>query len=996
MKIPKLEPTSHCPLPPRRVVIASATLLGVCGIAFLWKPFPEGSAAADASGVRTQRVAAERNDPEQGAEERRFEKLAKRGESAVPTMAGDAGGPPVAAVVPERELIGSGWRSDPAPAVANFAQWTNRYLSAPVDERGKMEDQGIKLASVRRDFLKSQISEDPRRALADAVPLAVREQLPEAVDSLLEDRVNGYGDLYSLHTTPVEGGEGAPVFDYARIDGQSYEAFRYGTRTATPYVNGASLHGVAIDGKLAVLDSPVRTLEPGEKLEGSTVNEYCPVSEETVAKPASGVVAVEDKTVFQIGTDLYGTCEPAHVTNVESAITAGEQGAENTERTLTNHDLQALYKKSISGGSGILGIGDSGVSGSTGYIGKPPTSLTHGGKNILIMRVQPTDKPFPAWATVASFNDTVTRADGWDVRMRRISYQKSWINRADITPVMTLPQNSAYYTGNGYDWGRWADDSKAAAAAQGYNLGDYSCFVIAHEGYGQFGAAGWGGGGNIWCNGNFDVRLFVHEYGHVFWLPHANSWYSTDGNPISPNRQHREYGDANDPMGNAWGANQYNTFNAYFKNFCGWLPDTAVQTITRSGTYRVYQDDGGTALNRTLALKFGRDYEFNYWISVRGDAIAQANFNNGAAVMAVSSWRASDSKVLDMNNPGDDNRDNAPLAVNQTWYDAAADLTIKTVAVSGTNPNRYADVQVTFGPRNQGGYRPLVSGGVYRFKNRHNGKYLDVPGNSSADNVAIQVANASGTASQNWVAWRNSDGSYSFNHQGTNKWMDVAGNGGGDGVDIIQYTGNGSDAQKWWVAQNAAAHLFLVHKGTDAKVLDMDPGGVNDIHQWGHNDGNWQQWYPELVGISPGTYRLLPKHAHYECLDIAGVSTADGAQAHLWEYVGGANQKWEVSNPAGSWLRLTPTHAVSKALDVNGVGSANGTKIQQWAWYNNAAQHWGISRTDGNWLRFTPECASGSCMEVSGDDNQFGNGSIVQLWQFTGAQDQQWRFADAD
>ena len=32
----------------------------------------------------------------------------------------------------------------------------------------------------------------------------------------------------------------------------------------------------------------------------------------------------------------------------------------------------------------------------------------------------------------------------------------------------------------------------------------------------------------------------------------------------------------------------------------------------------------------------------------------------GAAVMAVSSWRASDSKVLDLNNPGDDDRSNAP------------------------------------------------------------------------------------------------------------------------------------------------------------------------------------------------------------------------------------------------------------------------------------------------------------------------------------------------
>ena len=81
---------------------------------------------------------------------------------------------------------------------------------------------------------------------------------------------------------------------------------------------------------------------------------------------------------------------------------------------------------------------------------------------------------------------------------------------------------------------------------------------------------------------------------------------------------------------------------------------------------------------------------------------------------------------------------------------------------------------------------------------------------------------------------------------------------------------------------------------------------------------------------------------------------------------------------------------------MNAAGSANGTKIQQWTWYDNNAQHWGISRTDGNWLRFTPECATGSCMEINGDDTGVANGSIVQLWQFTGAQDQQWRFADAD
>lgn len=361
------------------------------------------------------------------------------------------------------------------------------------------------------------------------------------------------------------------------------------------------------------------------------------------------------------------------------------------------------------------------------------------------MRVQPPDKPFPAWATEATFSDTVWRADGWNNRTKRTSYNQTWINRADITPVMTLPQASSYYTGGGYQWGRWLDDSKAAAASRGYNLNDYACFVVAHEGYGEFGAAGWGGGGAIWCNGNFDVRLFVHEYGHVFWLPHANSWTSTDGNPISPSRQHVEYGDAADPMGNAWGAGINNEYNAYYKNFCGWLPEAAVQNITRSGTYRVYQNDGSTALNRTLALKIGRDYDLSYWVAFRGEFIGQTAFNNGASIMAVSAYRTSDSHLLDMNNPAGDTID-GPLAVNQQWYDSAADITLRTVGIGGTTPNRYLDLQVTFGARYQGGYRPLVSGGIYRLRNRHNGKYLEVPDNLATNAAPRRTGSSGATA----------------------------------------------------------------------------------------------------------------------------------------------------------------------------------------------------------------------------------------------------------
>lgn len=722
----RLIPNNPPPLKPRntsRRIGAAVALLAALGLLLVSRegPKPHENTATPQAGERSGKFAA-------SAEEREMQRLAElvaRGKKAIPVGAIPNDSPPVPAAVPERELTASGWMKDPDPAMQDFAAWAQRYLATPAGGRAAMEEEGIAAATARRTALLDQIGADPRRALSNAVPLAVRDQLPDAVQSLLESRVDGFGDLSVLNAMAVPGGPSIPPTDHAAIDGQFYEAHRYGDRENVSWMRDASLHGIALDNHLAILDSPVRVLEEGERIDGAIVNETCPVSGDSVAAAGSGTIAAGDKTHFQLGRSFYETCEPEHVANVESGVVASEKMNEPTGKTLADLGLHALCMPKPQA------LGDSAAPGTAGYLGKPPTSMTFGGKKILIMRVQANDTGFPTNGTPTDFNNMVFGSGGFDTRMRRISYNNTWISQSDVTPVMTLPQPRTYYVGNplgtAYDCNRWITDAKAAAVAQGYVLSNYAQLIVAHESY-NTGAAGLAWAGYIFLNGYFGVEVTLHEYGHTFRLPHANSWYATDGNPISAGKQHREYGDAADPMGNAWGANQYNSFNPYYKNICSWLPDAAVQTVNRNGTYRVYQHDGSTALNRTVAIKIGRDYEFNYWIGIHGDPVAQANFNNGVAVYAVSSFKFSDSHLLDMNNPGDDNRDNAPLAVNQTWYDSATDLTIKTVAVGGTNPNRYADVEITFGPRNTANYRPLVSGGVYRFKNRNNSKYLGIAG----------------------------------------------------------------------------------------------------------------------------------------------------------------------------------------------------------------------------------------------------------------------------
>src|SRR5262245_8794587 len=72
--------------------------------------------------------------------------------------------------VPERESIASGWKEESIPALAEFAEWTQKYLSATVNERAALTQQGIELAKVRREVFGNLIESDPRRALAAAIP----------------------------------------------------------------------------------------------------------------------------------------------------------------------------------------------------------------------------------------------------------------------------------------------------------------------------------------------------------------------------------------------------------------------------------------------------------------------------------------------------------------------------------------------------------------------------------------------------------------------------------------------------------------------------------------------------------------------------------------------------------------------------------------------------------------------------------------------------------
>ena len=186
----------------------------------------------------------------------------------------------------------------------------------------------------------------------------------------------------------------------------------------------------------------------------------------------------------------------------------------------------------------------------------------------------------------------------------------------------------------------------------------------------------------------------AHELGHAYGLYHANFWHSGDDNPID-NGYSVEYGDPFDTMAANWFNDGRVDFNPWFKYQLHWLHDDQVQTVTQSGTYRVYRFDDAQATG-TLALKVAKDADRDYWVGYRRNFADNPGLQHGAYVVWGYHYpRQSDLLGL---GPTINNARDPGLAMDTVLVDNEANITFATVAEGGTPPNEYLDVQIAFGP----------------------------------------------------------------------------------------------------------------------------------------------------------------------------------------------------------------------------------------------------------------------------------------------------------
>ena len=132
-----------------------------------------------------------------------------------------------------------------------------------------MKEEGVTLAIKRKEMIAELIQADPALAIDSAVPHWIAGEVPLQIRKLLEQRISGIGDLEVLGVTPALDAEAyvAPIQRKARFGFDTYEASVYGRLASVGFQRSISMHGVVLEDQVALMDSPIRLIEPGEPLD---------------------------------------------------------------------------------------------------------------------------------------------------------------------------------------------------------------------------------------------------------------------------------------------------------------------------------------------------------------------------------------------------------------------------------------------------------------------------------------------------------------------------------------------------------------------------------------------------------------------------------------------------------------------------------------------------------------------------------------------------------
>ena len=539
---------------------------------------------------------------------------------------------------------------------ARFHDWAENFRTATTDERRALETEGIELAKLRRRELRSLIQSDPERALELTIPLNVRHELPASIESLLEERVSGRGDLAVLGALAEPGKEDQvrPTIRTIQISEREFDAYVYGWRLGEPTRTKIPLNGIAVENFMAVSANSVRILEPEEVTEAKAK-----VGEAICSVSGQSSTIIGEEVAADIGGEVTFFCRRAHAEKANDKITAAEGGA-----------------------PGPAADGET----------PEASTWTEGLKKVILIRVD-----FPD-LTNAPLSDSsaISLIANLHNFYNEMSYGRAgfYTNGAgsDFTPTFRMSQPAAYYGTNDY-YNQLRTEARNAATAAGYLLGNYDRDVICMGNVPGFGWAGlaYVGAAGAWLRNSFGTGVAGHELGHNWGLNHANYWDTSGASVIGPGTS-VEYGDSFDTMGSASAGN--NHFNARYKNYLSWLTTNEVVTATSNGVYRIYAHDNPSSPG-IRGLRVVKNSQTNYWVEFRQKFTSNKWLMSGGGLRRAQNGNQK-SELLDTTPGSTDLKNDSAIVIGRTFSDTLSGIHITPIGKGGTSPESL-DVVVNVG-----------------------------------------------------------------------------------------------------------------------------------------------------------------------------------------------------------------------------------------------------------------------------------------------------------
>lgn len=304
---------------------------------------------------------------------------------------------------------------------------------------------------------------------------------------------------------------------------------------------------------------------------------------------------------------------------------------------------------------------------------------------------------------------------------------------------------------------------------------------------------------------------------------------------------------------------------------------------------------------------------------------------------------------------------------------------------------------------NQYSAKPVTVGSMWILFNSAKYSGWDTYAGNNYSNASLQAQYNNSNAyldfwSPHWYQWQSSGGPFNTT---IGVWMDNGDKptliGETPGYDV--YPGSNMNCCNWNIslANYYKQSYWNGYAGVCAWKNPHEDDGYGYFNSIRVATNEFYANYPNLVypmnstGIVSGaTYRIMARHSN-KALDVNGGGSAvqNGANVHQWEYLGGTNQQWTITQVEGSYYRLTAVHS-GKALEVFNWYTNDGANVQQNAYTGGANQQWNIESVGNGYYRLINRY-SGKALDVNGGVGATQNGVNVQQWAYLAQANQQWQ-----